>query len=180
MIDHPLHLTQDDSNFGKFDLENQNPRVCHIPPSRVQGESSFVSYFDYMGRTRSVTPDSEISPSTHRVDNWLDNAMVSAYSSPTYVNDHSDNLSSLQYNVPPCISTQIDDGFTADTPPVQHPSRTQSRSCFNPDSVGYHVRRSPSSHVNISVPFSQDETPTIRDIPFKSSKPSKSRKRSQK
>ena len=180
VIDHPLHLTQDDSNFRKFDLENQSPRVCHTPPSQVQGASSFVSNFDDVSRTRSVTPDSEISPSTHRVDNWLDNAMVSAYSSPTYVNDQSDNLSSLQYNVPPCISTQVDDGFTADTPPVQHPSRTQARSVFNPDSVGYHVRRSPSSHVNISVPFSQDETPIIRDIPFQSSKPSKSRKRSQK
>lgn len=38
----------------------------------------------------------------------------------------------------------------------------------------YNVRRSPSSHVNISVPFSQDETPIIRDFPFKSSKHFKS------
>ena len=153
-----------------------SPRVRHTPPSQVQGESSFVSNFDDVSRTMSVTPDSEISPSTQRVDNWLDNTMVSAYSSPTYVNDQIDNLSSLQYNVPPCISTQVDDEFTADTPPVHHHSRAQSRSVFNPDSVGYHVRRSPSSHVNISVPFSQDETPIIKDITIKSSKFSKSRK----
>lgn len=131
MIDHPLHLTQDDSNFRKFDLETQSRRVCHTPPSQDQGESSHVSNFDDVGRTRSVTQDSEISPSTHRVENWLDNAMVSAYKSPKNVNDQIDNLPSLQHNVPPCISAQIDDEFTADTPPVHHPSRTRYRSFLN-------------------------------------------------
>merc|ERR1712121_334975 len=49
VIDHPLHLTQDDSNFRKFDLENQSPRICHTPPSKV-------SNFDDVSRARSVTP----------------------------------------------------------------------------------------------------------------------------
>ena len=181
VINHPLHLTQDDSNIRKFDLETQSPRICHTPPLQVQGESSFFSNFGNIDRTRSVTPDSELSSSINRVNNWLDNhTQISALNLHIHTDDIVESLPSLQHNVPSGISAQVNDEFTADRSPINNPSRTQTRSVVNPESVGYHVTRSTSSYVSIPAPFSQIKTIIIRDIPSKSSKPSTSGKKSHK
>ena len=39
VIQHPLSLTQDDSNFRKIDLDSQSPGACHTPQLQVKGES---------------------------------------------------------------------------------------------------------------------------------------------
>ena len=65
----------------------------------------------------------------------------------------------------------------ADISSIQGPSNTKPRSHDNPES--YHISGS-SSYVKVPVPFSQTKTFLIRDIPSKSSKPSKSGKKSHK
>ena len=69
VIQHPLSLTQDDSNFRKIDLDSSSPGDCHTPPLQVTGYSSFLRNSETFESLRSVTPDSELSPSTNRVDN---------------------------------------------------------------------------------------------------------------
>ena len=125
VIQHPLSLTQDDSNFRKIDLDSSSPGDCHTPPLQVTGDSSFLRNSRTFDSLRSVTPDSELSPSTNRVDNWLDNCTkISSFNFPSGNNDMVENLSSIQHNVSSDISAHVADEVGADISSIQGPSNT--------------------------------------------------------